>query len=493
MKTVTAKSGHSYSQETIAGLERSWKPTEAVTSMRDLQGTWLVSTPKEDAPKGLLSGDVPRMMLNLYAGDIGRMLSMELKGAPVLHISADGQTTTETTLRWGTQEDAITLEGTLECVAPNVLRETPKSTKSKALNLKWPAMQQQRHMKVTFYDGKVLILRDRRGIVDVLWRQDTNEPVVYGSEGGSAKISPEDRLEPVVYGAAGRKTARKPSAADEVHGLLQQVHSLSSSLEGLRNQSGEDHEARLKLGSEMERLEKELRKVTEKAGADSVILTALEKLNRKVSGVFDAKSEKAEAKTQAYNELQEEIDSIEEARANLQGNLARWEVRETNLLQEIQVLKSQLREGRAPRLALQQAKTELDAVRQDLRNAKKEVTQQRGELRETQNRLEKAQKSMDKEVSAARKLQEELEDQTKSREEATDRLAQQAQVEQELRQELWKVREELAELQIREEQSREVAAEMEEEIDNLLREAKSAQQALEKAAPRKTRRFWPFR
>ncbi|CAJ1381845.1 unnamed protein product [Effrenium voratum] len=240
-------------------------------------------------------------------------------------------------------------------------------------------------------------------------------------------------------------------------------------------------------------LEKELRKVTEKAGADSVILTALEKLNRKVSGVFDAKSEKAEAKTQAYNELQEEIDSIEEARANLQGNLARWEVRETNLLQEIQVLKSQLREGRAPRLALQQAKTELDAVRQDLRNAKKEVTQQRGELRETQNRLEKAQKSMDKEVSAARKLQEELQDQTKSREEATDRLAQQAQVEQELRQELWKVREELAELQIREEQSREVAAEMEEEIDNLLREAKSAQQALEKAAPRKTRRFWPFR
>ena len=40
--------------------------------------------------------------------------------------------------RWGSQEDDVTLQGQLEVVEPNTLREKPKRSRSRALKLTWP-------------------------------------------------------------------------------------------------------------------------------------------------------------------------------------------------------------------------------------------------------------------------------------------------------------------------------------------------------------------
>eukprot|EP00435_Cladocopium_sp_Y103_P055354 s194_g18.t1 len=303
-KQRTAKSP---SEADIAALESSWSPASRVLSMRQLTGTWLLSSPKENAPKGLMSGDIPRMLLNLYAGDIGRtelscfqswqvmvvgkMLSMELVTEPKLLIAPDGRTDTQTRLRWGRQEDDITLQGSLELIAPNVLREErrfftlmvegcdldvgdvgygglvlcrytsqaalpfliphkenkfgrqkPKLTRSKALKLTWPAMQKPRVMNITYFDGNLLIVRDARGIVDVL-RREENEQFFSGKTGGEEEplrklpqtpagpsVSPPPQSGPVV--PVKPKKAATPS--EQVHGLLEEVQSLSSSLEAPR-------------------------------------------------------------------------------------------------------------------------------------------------------------------------------------------------------------------------------------------------------------------
>eukprot|EP00913_Durusdinium_trenchii_P005508 g5132.t1 len=156
--------GKEISEAKIAALEKM--PSQsAVSSMSQLAGTWLLSSPKdaENAPKGFLSGDIPRMV----------MLSMKLQSEPTVRIAASGDTSTVTKLRWGRQEDDITLLGQLELVAPNILREKPKSTRSKVLKLTWPAMQKQRVLNVTYFDENLIIFRDERGIVDVLQRKET--------------------------------------------------------------------------------------------------------------------------------------------------------------------------------------------------------------------------------------------------------------------------------------------------------------------------------
>ncbi|CAE6922154.1 ASPH [Symbiodinium natans] len=166
------------SEATIAALE-GIRPKRIVSSMRDLQGTWHATTPEDDSPPRFegfpMHGDVPRMLLSLYAGDMGRMLNMEVVAAPVLHITGDGRTSTATKLRWGQQQDEITLQGRLELIGSNLLREMPQTMRSDALKLTLPALQKRREVRITYFDGTLLILRDARGVVDMLWREEEPE------------------------------------------------------------------------------------------------------------------------------------------------------------------------------------------------------------------------------------------------------------------------------------------------------------------------------
>lgn len=476
------------SEADIAALESSWNPASRVFSMRQLTGTWLLSSPKENAPKGLMSGDIPRMLLNLYAGDIGRMLSMELVTDPKLLIAPDGRTETQTRLRWGQQEDDISLQGSLELIAPNILREKPKLTRSKALKLTWPAMQKPRVMNITYFDGNLLIVRDARGIVDVLRRE---EPLRKLPQTPGPSVSPP-QSGPVVPVVPAVKKAATPS--EQVHGLLEEVQSLSSSLEALRNQTTEDQQARQQLAKEIERLEKELDTATSNARADNVILKALEKVNTKVTGLFEAQAEKTQEKARTYEDLQSEMVGLTTRVADLEENITRYRLREGTLLKEIQALQSERAAGDAFRTAMQQAKGELKTVRHDLRESMRDVMRLREEARSYSYVVERAQKRAANELKARMKIEEELLDQKQGRSEAQERLSQAAQVEKDLREELANLRSEFETLQQREAKAREIAKGMEAEIDELLKEAKTAQKTLQQSGlDKKKRGFWPFR
>lgn len=476
------------SEADIAALESSWNPASRVFSMRQLTGTWLLSSPKENAPKGLMSGDIPRMLLNLYAGDIGRMLSMELVTDPKLLIAPDGRTETQTRLRWGQQEDDISLQGSLELIAPNILREKPKLTRSKALKLTWPAMQKPRVMNITYFDGNLLIVRDARGIVDVLRRE---EPLRKLPQTPGPSMSPP-QSGPVVPVVPAVKKAATPS--EQVHGLLEEVQSLSSSLEALRNQTTEDQQARQQLAKEIERLEKELDTATSNARADNVILKALEKVNTKVTGLFEAQAEKTQEKARTYEDLQSEMVGLTTRVADLEENITRYRLREGTLLKEIQALQSERAAGDAFRTAMQQAKGELKTVRPDLRESLRDVMRLREEARSYSYVVERAQKRAANELKARMKIEEELLDQKQGRSEAQERLSQAAQVEKDLREELANLRSEFETLQQREAKAREIAKGMEAEIDELLKEAKTAQKTLQQSGlDKKKRGFWPFR
>lgn len=499
------------SEADIAALETSGLQRR-VDSMRQLTGTWLLSSPKENAPKGLMSGDIPRMLLNLYAGDIGRMLSMEVMTEPKLLIAPDGRTSTETRLRWGRQEDDVMLQGSLEVIAPNLLREKPKLTRSKALKLTWPAMQKPRVMNITYFDGNLLILRDHRGIVDVLRREeplrDHAEMQPQWNEGQNlhgklqqSRIDDSERRSvwddntmPSSKGGAGTKRVTSPT--EQVHGLLEEVQTLSTSLEALRNQTTEDQQARKHLAKEIVRLEKDLDAATNNARADSVILKALEKVNDKVSGIFDAQTLKAQEKTRTYEEMQSEKDGLTARAADMEENITRLLVREGTLLKEIGALQLERAAGEGFHRAMRQVKGELKTVRQELSASMKEVARLREEARSRSFAVERAQKTASNEVKARLKIEEELLDQKRGRSEAQERLSQAAQVEKELREELANLRSEFETLQQREVRAREIAAGMEAEIDTLLKEAKMAQKTLQQSGLDKKKRgrgFWPFR
>jgi len=477
-RSLKQKLGSHPTQASIAALEGT-TPQCLVSSIHDLEGTWHVTSPKENAQKGLLHGDVPRMLLNLYTGDIGRMLSMDVVASPVLHIAADGRTTTETQLRWGQQQDHITLQGRLELVGHNRLREKPKATRSDALKLTMPAMQRDREMNITYFDGTLLILRDSRGIVDVLWREEL-------------ELVEEDEdlpLDPT--GGA------PPTPVDQVESLLVNVKTLSNSLEELRNQSSRDKKVRHTLSDEIVRLERELDTVTAAARADSVAVKAIERLGEKVSDIFQAQKEKTNEKTQNYDAMQLEMASLRARAEEMESNISRFRVRESNLKEEMQVLQSDRRAGKrhsdeaaAYRAAMEKAHDELRTVRNELKSATKEVGRLSHQLREKSVELERVQKAMGVEIDARKRTKDQLDDQQRGYEEARQRLARAGEVEAALRQELSNVRSELEDLEVREAKSNEMAADIEEEMNQLVREAKKTMKDL---GEKKKRRFWPFR
>lgn len=288
------------------------------------------------------------------------------------------------------------------------------------------------------------------------------------------------------------KKAATPS--EQVHGLLEEVQSLSSSLEALRNQSTEDQQARQQLAKEIERLEKELDTATSNARADNVILKALEKVNTKVTGLFEAHAEKTQEKARTYEDLQSEMVGLTTRVADLEENITRYRLREGTLLKEIQALQSERAAGDAFRTAMQQAKGELKTVRHDLRESMRDVMRLREEARSHSYVVERAQKRAANELKARMKIEEELLDQKQGRSEAQERLSQAAQVEKDLREELANLRSEFETLQQREAKAREIAKGMEAEIDELLKEAKTAQKTLQQSGlDKKKRGFWPFR
>eukprot|EP00440_Ansanella_granifera_P035910 gb/GFBE01038955.1/.p1 GENE.gb/GFBE01038955.1/~~gb/GFBE01038955.1/.p1 ORF type:complete len:552 (+),score=128.11 gb/GFBE01038955.1/:1-1656(+) len=475
----------------IVELEKTWRPLEAVTSSHQLQGRWRLLTPKESGSSGLLSGDVPRMLLNLYAGNIGRMLSMEVVSPPILRISPDGRTKTETELRWGGQHDQIFLQGQLTVVGPNQLRETPKTTRSLALKFTMPAMQPERDIKITYYDEDLLIVRDNRGIVDVLWRDEDILPgvsrqhlkLVADAAGNTARAVKED-------------LPAKP--ANQVNQLADQVQSMTASLEALQNQSLTDQKARDKLAAEAARLEKQLEAASVDARAGSVTLGALAKMKGEAATGFQSQEQKSQEQVQKQEDLMDEVSRLRQRAAQLETNVTRYRLHESSLKSQISTLEKELTVGArdawpAYRAAVAKAREELSDVRGELKTSVKAVSKLQRELAQKSVQLQRMTHAVDVELEARQGLEARLEEQQREYFEATRRLSQAAEVEKALRKELGAVSEELRVVEQREAASKKLASEMEEELKAVASQVKVAKQAVKLLSSDKKRRFWPWR
>lgn len=471
----------------IAELERTWRPTEAVSSLQQLRGSWSLVTPKENRARGSLSNDLPRMLLNLYMGNIGRMLSMELVSPPQLHIDSEGRTKTETELRWGRQKDRILLQGQLHIAGPNRLREMPKTSRSSSLQLTLPAMQPQRDIEVTYFDRELLIMRDGRGIVDVWWRSEAR-PAEHSKE-----TSASDGL-PVAASSPG--SASKSSAV-QVENAHTQVEALTTSLEALRNQSKQDHQARKELAAQATRLEKELQAATVDSRADSVMISAIDKLNGEVSKDFRTQEMKSETKVQSHEELTSEVASLHQKSAELEANIVRYQLQEASLKEQIAILEAEYRTGArdawpAYRAAVAKAKQDLAGVRRDLKTSGKEVSKLKKELTQKNVELKRMTVAVDAELAARQELEAQIEEQQREYQEATVRLSQAADIEKALREELAAVQGELQALEEREAESKRMAAEMEAELRTVAQQVKFAKNAV-KGLNSDKKRFWPWR
>eukprot|EP00931_Biecheleriopsis_adriatica_P056010 TRINITY_DN331_c0_g2_i1.p1 TRINITY_DN331_c0_g2~~TRINITY_DN331_c0_g2_i1.p1 ORF type:complete len:562 (-),score=134.42 TRINITY_DN331_c0_g2_i1:137-1753(-) len=465
----------------ILQLEKSWRPVEAVSDVRQLQGSWTLAPPQGN--RGSLSNDLPRMLLNLYVGNIGRMLSMELVSPPQLHIDSHGRTRTETELRWGRQRDRILLQGQLQIAGPNRLRETPKTTRSSSLQLTLPAMQQERDIKVTYFDKELLIMRDGRGIVDVWWRVEAL-PADHAKEKLSMHVAPPAALP-------------KSSVLHEDK-LQMQVETLSASLQALHNQSKQDHEARKELSAHATRLEKRLEEAEVDSRADSVTLGAITKLKSEVSKDFQMQEQKSETKERGHEDLKSEVARLQQKCDNLEVTSAQYKLQESSLKKQISILEAEFNTGArdawpAYRAAVAKAKQDLAGVRRNLKTSLKEGSTLKRDLMHKSADLKRMKSAVDVELAARKVLEAQIEEQQREYQEATGRLEHAAHIEKALREELTSVRNELQGLEEREAESKRVAAEMEEELQMVAQQVKVAKQAIKGLSSEKKRRIWPWR
>lgn len=424
---------------------------------------------------------------------------MQLVEPPQLSIARNGQTETKTQLRWGSQQDEILMQVRLEVRGPNVIRETPLAIKSAALKLTLPAVQGPRDLRVTYFDGDLLIVRDSRGIVDALLREQASSKS-RPAEKSNGMSGATRRMPNVQTGVKteGEVTAQS-SPTTQMGNLLSSVEVLRGSLEAQQKRIQEEHEARLQLKAEAARLEKELEAAKLNARADSVKLSAIARIQGKASDDTELQSQKAAQRVNDRDALEAEVQGLRIRATQFETDVSRYQLQESSLRAQISMLEKELITGArdawpAYRTAVAKARDELHEVQGQLKTANKEVSQLQKELAQRSVELKRKTEAAEVESAVRVKLEEQLAEQQREVRLASESLAQAVSTEQELRLELSELREKLQILEEREVESKRVAAELQEEIATVADQVKAANEVVKNLGKQnEKRRFWPFR
>jgi len=340
-----------------------------------------------------------------------------------------------------------------------------------------PAMQRERESRISYFDDGLLIIRDARGIVDILSRVD--EPPSH---------PPKDAVQ----------TDKQPAASSQVgeaKDVLDKVQTITESLEALQLQSQQDQKARGVLSKELERLEKALGEAAVDSHADSVKLSALDKLSAGTFAASEAQAQTSSVKVQERDALNAEMVNLQAHCDELERNLTSYRHQEVSLRNQITVLQTELNTGPrdawpAYRAAIGKARQELSDVKGQLRSSAQEVSKLQKEQASKAVQLERLKRSADSELEIRQKLETQLEEQKREYDQATESLSEAAQVEEALRKELAAVRQQLVELEKREIHGKEMASEMQDEIETLAQQVKTASKAVKTITDKSKRPFW---
>mmetsp|Transcript_13470 Transcript_13470/g.41716 ORF Transcript_13470/g.41716 Transcript_13470/m.41716 type:complete len:434 (-) Transcript_13470:80-1381(-) len=433
------------------------------------------------------------MLLELYAGGLGRSLDMQVVSTPLLRIGGDGQTLTRTRLRWGNRHDLVILRGELALVGPTRLREVPRSVHSSALGLRLPALQSARDVRMTYYDGELLILRDDRGIVDLLWRQPGGQ--ASRAEEGEAPAAEQPAAEAAEAGEgpggpSPGEDAEERGRASQVAG---EVERLKDMLEELRSRAAKEHLERGRLTQEVSHLEEALATACTNSQAGAMKLDVMERLLREASEATERQQQRSREKLCAQAELGEEVARLQGQVAGLEQTIGRCRAGEASLRAQIETLERELQVGPrnswpACRAALSQARAELKTVQREFREAKKAVATLQRDVGQKSQQLQRRSLEAQAEGAASAKLEEELQERRRELGKQKELLSKAVATEEALRGELGSMRAELADLEAREAEGQELAAAVEQEM-----KVAEAQRAAKRLKVEQRQRSWPWR
>lgn len=448
---------------TVKELEKAWNPAlGSVWALSDLRGEWVMHNPSTSS-LGWASGDAFRVILNLYQGTLGKMLNMELSSDPKLSIAKDGKTELTVGLRWGVSHDRVVLRSRLSVLKPNKLQDKPRDVHSAALKMTLPSMQQARALRVTYYDGEIMILRDDKDVLDVFWNAD------------SLHARPPSKHQP-------EEAVLKAEVAlgEQVGNLTDKVHMLKENLEEQQAQAKEDREERARLQVEVARLEKEVELASVDERAHAVKLYVMDKLKRVLDETTDEYDQKRSVEDAATAQLTAETTSLKKQAAQTREQLEQSHEQEASLREQIQLLKEQMRKGTRKekenyRTALGSANSELSEVRQQLANSKKMASSLRHELERKQQELQKSGKTAQKEAMKREELEAQLAERNQEISEQNQKLSEAAAARNAVTEELSDASAQLEDLELKERTSRQQATAVETELARMIEEAKEVQ------------------
>jgi len=421
--------------------------------------------------RGWMSGDVFRLVLNLYQGAFGKMLNMQLPSNPTLTILADGKTEMNMDLRWGSQHDSIKLLGDLSVVAPNKLKASARAVNSAALKVTLPSLQRTRQMRMTYFDGELMVLRDDRDVVDVFWRRHAGRvPEVRSSEREDSQPT-TSQAEP---------SPREMQLGEQVDNLLTKVEVLKGALETQREQSAEDRAQSEQLRAQIARLEKEAESAAVTAQAHVMKLDVMDSLTLKLSEETGSQQQKSSEKGQTQAKLQTEFANLQAQTADIEERLGKLATHEDSLRSQIPELEQQLWTGPRDswsgfRAAIKQARSELAEVLKQSRLAKRTAATLKRQIARKQGELRKSTGETDAEAAARKRLEEQLEEREREITNEKARLAEAVGEREALSTELGEVRSKLAVLEASEAQGQERALAVEAELEEIINQAKEAQ------------------
>mmetsp|Transcript_107568 Transcript_107568/g.302837 ORF Transcript_107568/g.302837 Transcript_107568/m.302837 type:complete len:580 (-) Transcript_107568:229-1968(-) len=481
-----------------------------VTSITQLRGKWDLLGPKDNRVGWWTSGDLTRMLLGLYQADFGRMLSMELEAAPTLDVAADGSTETRTHLIWGNRRDEISMSGVMTVVRPNVLKDTPRAVRSKVVGLTLPSLQPGRDVRVTYFDGDLLIIRDGRGAADILWRRGAT-PAFRAPEcagladaeapgprtRGNGVPAQTDRIGEI--GTAADSTPDTDGGANNrIEQLVGEIEGLKHELEIQQNQTVQDHAARHQLIGKIAELERSFEAARVESEADAAKLSAMETLEGAMSQQAETQLQKSRDVDLGRRDLEAEVAGVEARLRAIGDEIFGHEAHEASLLDQIALLESTkaragTREARAGnRMAIAGARKDLKETRNKINTAKKSMTLARRDLTQKSAQLRTKSGKSEVETSAHQRLEEQLAARRRECAEQQDHFSERVAVVEKSRAELEEARAKLAALEAREVEGLQRAAILKGQLKDIATQMNQAQQAT-KYPSNKRRRFWPFR
>mmetsp|Transcript_81189 Transcript_81189/g.262443 ORF Transcript_81189/g.262443 Transcript_81189/m.262443 type:complete len:558 (-) Transcript_81189:102-1775(-) len=383
-------------ESVILALERLWRPADAsVSSLSGLVGEWDLLNAD---PQKRMSNNLFKAILSRYMSSMPKAMKADFASVPRLIVAADGKTEMSSDLIMGPRRDSIAFFGTVTLQGPNRLKDLPRAVRSQNLRVTLPLFQRARDIRVTYYDGEVLVLRDSVGVADVLRRHRRDDA--------------RPRTAPAAAVAAAPQVSPSPSRGFKEHvvDLRSKVELLKEALQGHHANAAATGAEAAQGRAEVAALEAELWAAEVEAKAHAVKRDVMEGLKSKLTVTADRQRMTSGEKEKVRSELRAELSMMHTQIAQLEGQQQMYVAREESLRNQIKALEGELRVAPPDawpsyQAVIEQSKAELNEVKSQLKDAKNAATSLRRDIAHKSSKLP----GLEKVADAGSLVQEQME------------------------------------------------------------------------------------